>query len=86
MSQAISRAITAPTPHEQDRAIRWVAVWGLIGGIRSDTVRLRSPEVLQPCQPQSGIAPQDLDRAEHGQVPAGLMQSAMAGTEAAQSA
>lgn len=45
MSRAISRAIGAPTPCEQDKAIRWVAAWGLIGGIRSDTVRLRNPEI-----------------------------------------
>ena len=48
MSRAISRAISAPTANEQDKAIRWVAAWGLIGGIRSDTVRLRNPELIQP--------------------------------------
>lgn len=48
MSRAISRAISAPTPLEQDKAIRWVAAWGLIGGIRSDTVRLRNPELIHP--------------------------------------
>lgn len=47
MSRAISRAISAPTPSEQDKAIRWVAAWGLIGGIRSNTVRLRNPELIQ---------------------------------------
>jgi hypothetical protein len=49
MSRAISRAMGAGTPAEQDRAIRWVAAWGLIGGIRSDTVRLRNSEMLQPA-------------------------------------
>lgn len=48
MSRAISRAISAPTPLEQEKAIRWVAAWGLIGGIRSDTVRLRKPELIHP--------------------------------------
>jgi hypothetical protein len=48
MSRAIRRAIGAANAHEQDRAMRWVAAWGLIGGIRSDTVRLRNPELLQP--------------------------------------
>lgn len=48
MSRAISRAINAATSHEQERATRWVAAWGLIGGIRSDTVRLRNPELIQP--------------------------------------
>ena len=52
MSRAISRAISAPTPHEQDKAIRWVAAWGLISGIRSDTVRLRNPELIQPVPMQ----------------------------------
>ena len=59
MSQAISRAINSPTPGEQDKAIRWVAAWGLIGGIRSDTVRLRNPELLQP-----EMMPQDQAQAE----------------------
>ena len=53
MSRAIGRAIAAATPHEQDRAMRWVAAWGLISGIRSDTVRLRKPELLQPEQAQT---------------------------------
>ena len=53
MSRAISRAIIAPTPQEQDKAIRWVAAWGLIGGIRSDTVRLRNPELIQPVPMQA---------------------------------
>lgn len=52
MSRAASRAISAPTPQEQDKAIRWVAAWGLIGGIRSDTVRLRNPELIQPVTMQ----------------------------------
>lgn len=51
MSRAISRAINAPTPLEQDKAIRWVAAWGLIGGIRSDTVRLRNPELIHHPEP-----------------------------------
>lgn len=53
MSRAISRAISAPTPLEQEKAIRWVAAWGLIGGIRSDTVRLRKPELIHPELMQS---------------------------------
>lgn len=47
MSKAIGRAIDAGTPHEKDRAIRWVAAWGLIAGIRSDNVRLRNHELWQ---------------------------------------
>lgn len=46
MSRAISRAMTAASPCEQDRAFRWVAAWGLIGGVRSDRVRLRNPDLL----------------------------------------
>lgn len=47
MNRAISRAIHAECPLEKDRAIRWVAAWGLIAGIRSDKVRLRRPELLR---------------------------------------
>ena len=50
MSRAIGRAINAATPCEQERAIRWVAAWGLIGGTRSDSVRLREAELL-PAEP-----------------------------------
>ena len=46
MSRAIGRAMVATSPCEQERAIRWVAAWGLIGGIRSDRVRLRDAELL----------------------------------------
>ena len=46
MSRAISRAMLAASPCDQERAIRWVAAWGLIGGIRSDKVRLRDAERL----------------------------------------
>jgi hypothetical protein len=61
MSRAISRAMGAPTPCEQDKAIRWVAAWGLIGGIRSDTVRLRNPEIQLEVLP--------LDQVETETVP-----------------
>ncbi len=47
MNRAISRAIAATSSGEKDRAIRWAAAWGLIGGIRSDQVRLRRPELMQ---------------------------------------
>ena len=41
MISAIERAIGAPTPTEQDKAARWAAAWGAIGGIRSPGIRLR---------------------------------------------
>jgi hypothetical protein len=72
MSRAIGRAIDAGTPAEQDRAIRWVAAWGLIGGIRSDTVRLRNPELLR-----TDMAPADAtecDAGYGGGVPPSSMQ------------
>ena len=46
MSCAINRAMQARSDGDKDRAIRWAAAWGLIGGIRSDHVRLRKPEML----------------------------------------
>jgi hypothetical protein len=73
MSRAIGRAIGAGTPAEQDRAIRWVAAWGLIGGIRSDTVRLRNPELLR-----TDMAPADaieFDAGHSGGVPPSSMQA-----------
>jgi hypothetical protein len=74
MSRAIGRAIDARTPAEQDRAIRWVAAWGLIGGIRSDTVRLRNPELLR-----TDTAPADateFDARYSGRQPAESAHSA----------
>ena len=47
MSRAIARAIAASSDADKDRAIRWASAWGLIGGIRSDQVRLRRPELLE---------------------------------------
>ncbi|WP_143167604.1 hypothetical protein [Massilia sp. CF038] len=41
MAEAISRAIDADLPAEQDKAARWAAAWGMIGGIRSPGVRLK---------------------------------------------
>lgn len=41
MAQAIGRAIDAPSTAEKDRAARWAAAWGLIGGIMTPGVRLR---------------------------------------------
>lgn len=35
MSKAIDRAMAAPTTAEQERAMRWVRRWGIVGGIRS---------------------------------------------------
>ncbi len=47
MSRAIGRAIACDASADKDRAIRWAAAWGLIGGIRSSQVRLRSAELLE---------------------------------------
>ena len=41
MAQAIGRAIAAHGPAEKDRAARWAAAWGVIGGIMTPGVRLR---------------------------------------------
>lgn len=41
MAQAIGRAIDSPSAVEKDKAARWAAAWGVIGGIRSKGVRLR---------------------------------------------
>ncbi|WP_147373996.1 hypothetical protein [Massilia cavernae] len=61
MSRAINRAMVAATPGEQERASRWVAAWGMIGGIRSGNVRLRDPELLtvDPAQRHPESAPAD---------------------------
>ncbi len=45
MARAIERAIDAQTSKETDRAIRWVAAWGLLCGIQTPGVRLRDSEV-----------------------------------------
>jgi len=41
MVQAIGRAIKSPTAVEKDKAARWAAAWGVIGGIHTRGVRLR---------------------------------------------
>lgn len=45
MAVAIERAIEARTGKEKERAARWAAAWGLLCGIRTSRVRLRSSEV-----------------------------------------
>lgn len=41
MVEAIGRAIRSDSPIDKDRAARWAAAWGALGGIRSPGVRLR---------------------------------------------
>lgn len=41
MVEAIGRAIRTETPSGKDRAARWAAAWGVIGGIRTPGIRLR---------------------------------------------
>jgi hypothetical protein len=41
MQEAIGRAIDSDTPTEKNRAARWAAAWGAMGGIRSPGLRLR---------------------------------------------
>jgi hypothetical protein len=41
MVEAIGRAIDSELPADKDRAARWAAAWGVIGGIRSPGIRLR---------------------------------------------
>lgn len=45
MALAIKRAIEARTGKQKERAARWAAAWGLLCGIRTTRVRLRSSEV-----------------------------------------
>lgn len=49
MGLAIGRAIRATSVDEQKQAVRWVAAWGMICGIRSEGVRLRRAELLEPA-------------------------------------
>ena len=46
MAVAIGRAMGANATADKDRAARWAAAWGLVGGIRSPGVRLRSSVLL----------------------------------------
>ncbi len=41
MAEAIGRAIHSDSPADKDKAARWAAAWGVVGGIRSPGVRLR---------------------------------------------
>ena len=45
MTLAIERAIERDSSKEKERAARWAAAWGLLCGIRSEGVNLRSGDV-----------------------------------------
>ncbi|HEU4376704.1 MAG TPA: hypothetical protein VFS02_24625 [Telluria sp.] len=45
MADAIDRAVRAAGAKEKERAARWVAAWGMLCGIRSESIRLRRSEV-----------------------------------------
>lgn len=45
MARAIERAMQAGSSKESERAIRWVAAWGLLCGIKTPGVRLRDSDV-----------------------------------------
>lgn len=49
MAAAIERAIEAEQSDEKDRAARWAAAWGAIGGIHSPGIRLRSSILARPA-------------------------------------
>jgi hypothetical protein len=48
MATAIERAVEVRTSKEKERAARWVAAWGLLCGIKTSSVRLRSSDVARP--------------------------------------
>ena len=45
MARAIERAMQAASSKDCERAIRWVAAWGLLCGIKTPGVRLRDSDV-----------------------------------------
>jgi hypothetical protein len=45
MTLAIERAIKRPTRNEKERAARWAAAWGLLCGIRTEGVNLKTCDV-----------------------------------------
>lgn len=55
MVEAIGRAIRSESPQEKERAKRWAAAWGVVGGIRSRGIRLRR-NVLSDARRGSRIA------------------------------
>ena len=48
MSAAIERAIACDVPEEKQRAARWAAAWGVLGGIHSPGIRLRNTILARP--------------------------------------
>lgn len=48
MACAIDRAVRAAGAKEKERAARWVAAWGMLCGIRSESIRLRQSDVADP--------------------------------------
>jgi hypothetical protein len=51
MVEAIGRAIDSDSTVEKDRAARWAAAWGAMGGIRSPGVRLRRDVLIDKRRP-----------------------------------
>lgn len=66
MALAIERAIQIDNFADQKRAARWAAAWGLLCGINSNAVRLRSSEVQEPLQDNQR---RDSDRPANTGVP-----------------
>lgn len=48
MTLAIERAIVGPTRKDEERAARWAAAWGLLCGIRTEGINLKSCDVKNP--------------------------------------
>lgn len=56
MTLAIERAIRSSNRKEKERASRWAAAWGLLCGIRTEGVNLKSGDVETPEATIAGIA------------------------------
>jgi hypothetical protein len=56
MTLAIERAIKRPTSKEKERAARWAAAWGLLCGIQTEGVNLKTSDFRSP-DPSSSLPP-----------------------------
>jgi len=50
MVEALGRAIRSPSHAEKDKAARWAAAWGWLGGIRTRGIRLRRNSLFDVSQ------------------------------------
>lgn len=61
MTVAIARAMQATSAWESEQALRWVAAWGMLCGIKTDSVRLRNSELAPEPESSARLPSGDIE-------------------------